>query len=200
MGMNISGIAINKNYENDFENLAKSLRWKLKKQAEIDFGTAVSNWKEKGICDVYFSETGTVLFVNMEMCAEGWGLENDNALTFILSETSMAFNLHYCENGIHKRILIDVEGKRVFSRGDPMSVEANSGDMANIILNQLEVVIGKSFWDIEHTEKAYRYIFVDDSDDVEEDIVTDEPHSDKIMENDILAKNSETKKWWEFWK
>ena len=49
MGMNISGIAINKNYENDFENLAKSLRWKLKKQAEIDFGTAVSNWKRRDL-------------------------------------------------------------------------------------------------------------------------------------------------------
>jgi hypothetical protein len=31
MGFNISGLAINKNYENDFDSLQKELGWNLKK-------------------------------------------------------------------------------------------------------------------------------------------------------------------------
>ena len=85
MGFNISGLAINKNYENDFDSLQKELGWNLKKETEIDFETASSNWKDDGICDVYFSENGTLLFNSMEMCTESFPLKNDNSLTFALS-------------------------------------------------------------------------------------------------------------------
>jgi hypothetical protein len=198
MGINISGIAINRNYENDFEELTEALGWKLQKQAEINFGAAVSNWKEKGICDVYFTENGTILFVNMELCIESRGTENDHVLTFILSETSMTFSLHYAEKGDLKRIFIGDNDKQVFSSGQPLEVEATTADMSNIIWNQLAVVIGKSFWDIEHGDKAFRYIFVDEKEEVK--VPSYAP--DEIYENETdVTKNDEgPKKWWEFWK
>ena len=198
MGINISGIAINRNYENDFEELTEALGWKLQKQAEINFGAAVSNWKEKGICDVYFTENGTILFVNMELCIESRGTENDHVLTFILSETSMTFSLHYAEKGDLKRIFIGDNDKQVFSSGQPLEVEATTADMSNIIWNQLAVVIGKSFWDIEHDEKAYRYIFVDEK----EKVVPLRSASQEIYENeeDVSKADTGPKKWWEFWK
>lgn len=106
MGFNISGLAINKNYENEFDSLQKELGLNLKKESEIDFETASSNWKDEGICDVYFSEKGTLLFLNMDMCIDSFPLMNDNSLTFALSETSMAFSISYCENGIEKRSIM----------------------------------------------------------------------------------------------
>ena len=36
MGINISGIAINRNYENDFEQLTKALGWKFTHKAWRD--------------------------------------------------------------------------------------------------------------------------------------------------------------------
>ena len=48
MGFNLSGLAINKNYENDFDHLQKELGWNLEKQSEIDFiavvGKCIINW------------------------------------------------------------------------------------------------------------------------------------------------------------
>ncbi|WFO14740.1 hypothetical protein M601_012375 [Cellulophaga baltica 4] len=102
MGFNLSGIAINKNFEADFDYLQEKLGWNLEKQSEIDFETASSNWKDEGICDVYFSEQGTLLFISMDRCTESFSIENQNVLTFALSETSMAFNIIYTENCIEK--------------------------------------------------------------------------------------------------
>lgn len=160
MGFNISGLAINKNYKDSFDQLQKELGWTLKKESDIDFETASSNWKEDGICDVYFSENGTLLFISIDMCTESWGLENANTLTFALSETSMAFNLSYCENGIVKRSIMQVEDNRMAEEGEKLEVENKSQDVSEIIWNQMEVVLGKSFWNIDPSEKAERYLFV----------------------------------------
>lgn len=160
MGFNISGLVINKNYKQDFDQLQKELGWKLERQGEIDFETASSNWKDDGICDVYFSDKGTLLFISMDMCAESWGLTNANTLTFALSETSMAFNLAYCENDVLKRSIMEVEDNRMADEGEKLEVEDRSEDTSEIIWNQIEVVLGKRFWSIEPDEKAERYLFV----------------------------------------
>ncbi|HQV35931.1 MAG: hypothetical protein KBF75_07835 [Saprospiraceae bacterium] len=202
MGFNISGLAINKNYENDFDSLQKELGWNLKKETEIDFETASSNWKDDGICDVYFSENGTLLFISMEMCTESFPLKNDNSLTFALSETSMAFYINYCENGIEKRLIMEVNDERMQDEGEKLGVENNAEDTSEIIWNQLEVVIGKRFWDIEPDEKATRYLFVHENiTNTEPEIITNavvEPKNDRVQ--NIYNDPIRIKKWWEFWK
>jgi hypothetical protein len=190
MGFNISGLAINKNYENQFDELQKELGWNLEKQSEIDFETASSNWTEDGICDVYFTEKGTLIFISMDMCAESWSLKNDNTLTFALSETSMAFNINYSENGVEKRSIMEVNDERMQDEGKKLGVEDISEDTSEIIWNQLELVIGKRFWDIEPNEKAVRYIFGKDLEQKTQ--VKAQPKKKEIM--------LEAKKWWQFWK
>lgn len=202
MGFNISGLAINKNYESEFNNLQKELGWNLAKQAEINFETASSNWKDEGICDAYFSEKGTLLFISMDMCTDSWPLKNDNTLTFALSETSMAFNINYCENGIEKRSIMEVEEQRMKDTGEKLKVEEKSADTAEIIWNQMEVVIGKSFWSIDPGEKAVRYVFVK-NDKITLETAKPEIHkSETVIESkhDSSGVNTATKKWWQFWK
>jgi len=192
MGFNISGLAINKNYESNFDDLLKELGWNLEKQSEIDFETASSNWTEDGICDVYFSEKGTLLFISMDMCAESWSLKKDNTLTFALSETSMAFNINYCENGIEKRSIMEVNDDRMQDEGEKLVIEEKSEDTSEIIWNQLEVVLGKRFWDIEPDEKAVRYTFRKTK--VQEPKA--ETKTNKVEKEVVL----DSKKWWQFWK
>jgi hypothetical protein len=202
MGFNISGLAINKNYEKDFDQLQKELGWNLEKESEIDFETASSNWKDDGICDAYFTEKGTLLFISMDMCTESWPLKNDNSLTFALSETSMAFNINYCENGIEKRSIMEVEDNRMQDEGEKLEVEDSSEDTSEIIWNQIEVVIGKRFWDIEPDEKAIRYRFVDANVvNTETSYIEKDTTETVINDNqETFAVTIETKRWWEFWK
>lgn len=202
MGFNLSGLAINKNYINEFDNLQKELGWNLEKESEIDFETASSNWKDDGICDAYFSEKGTLLFISMDMCTESWPLKNNNSLTFALSETSMAFNINYCENGIEKRSIMEVEDNRMQDEGEKLEVEDRSEDTSEIIWNQIEVVIGKRFWDIEPDEKALRYRFVS-TNAVKSEAKTDEKGTIETNINnnqETVTATNDSKRWWEFWK
>jgi len=159
MGFNLSGLVINKNYKNKLEELQEELGWKLTRKEEINFEQASSNWKENGICDIYFSEQGTLLFISIDKCAQSWGINNANTLTFALSETSMVFNINYCENGIEKRSIIEIEGNRIEDEGEKLKVEEISEAASEIIWNQIEALLGQPFWDIDLEEKAERFMF-----------------------------------------
>lgn len=196
MGFNISGLVINKNYKDNFEELQNNLGWTLKKEGDISFETASSNWKDEGICDVYFCETGTLMFISMDMCAESWSLKNANTLTFALSETSMAFNLNYCENGILKRSIMEIDDRRMFDGDEKLEVEDRSEDTSEVIWNQMEVVLGKSFWSIEADEPAERYLFVkvteSQDSNAKEELVTEQIPM-------VRRDEKQQKKWWKFW-
>jgi hypothetical protein len=202
MGFNLSGLAINRNFEKDFDKLQEELGWNLERQSEINFETASSNWKDDGICDAYFSERGTLLFISMDRCAESWPLKNYNTLTFVLSEISMAFSVNYCAHGILKRSIMEVEGERLQDEGERLEVEDRSEDTSELIWNQIEVVTGKRFWDIENDERAVRYLFSKAN-----PIKMGPPRNERDRteavgksSSDVSASLVDTKKWWQFWK
>jgi hypothetical protein len=189
VGYNVSGLVVNKNYQDNFDELQKELGWTLKKEEDINFETASSNWKDDGICDVYFAESGTLMFISMDMCVESWGIKNANTLTFALSETSMAFNFNYSENKVLKRSIMEVGDNRMTEKGEKLEMEDNSEDTSELIWNQMEVVLGISFWSIKPEERAVRYHFV-----IEGNVQDNsEP---KPLKN---QKDSTLKKWREFW-
>jgi hypothetical protein len=160
MGFNISGLVINKNYQKNFDELQNTLGWNLRKGEEIDFETATSNWKEENYCDVYFSENGTIIFLNIDYCTEGHPLDNLNTLTFGYSEVSMTFLLDYFKKGIEYRSIMEVDGERIVDEGKKLEVEEKSEEVSEIIWNQIEVVLGKNFHEIDNSEIAHRYYFV----------------------------------------
>lgn len=202
MGFNISGLAINKNFQNDFDLLQNKLGWNLKKQSEIDFDIASSNWKEEGICDVFYTEKGTLLFMDIDMCTESIEIEGLDTLSFGISETSMTFILNYCENGIVKRTIMESDGERFEDHGNQLEVEETSEDTSEIIWSQIEQVIGRSFWSIEPEESAVRYVFVAEKN--QKPMLNNDPLNSYQEKNKIRVENTNSKvtskKWWEFWK
>jgi acyl-[acyl carrier protein]--UDP-N-acetylglucosamine O-acyltransferase len=55
MGLNISGLVIDKNYENNISELESILGQKLVFEKEVSFEEALENWKEDTYCDIYFT-------------------------------------------------------------------------------------------------------------------------------------------------
>ncbi|MCL9770567.1 hypothetical protein NAT47_09060 [Flavobacterium sp. HXWNR69] len=158
MGHNISGIAINKNFENNVEELSKLLGVELQIENEIIFEDASENWKEEGYFDVYFSKNGTLVFANIDYCLEPYSHKETNILTFALSETSMTFNIGYTENDVLVRSIMKVNDEIVDEEGEPLQCEIdNEDDMTETIFDQIGEVIGTHFYEIELDEKAYRF-------------------------------------------
>ena len=158
MGHNISGIAINKNFENNTEELSKLLGVELQIENEIIFEEASENWKEEGYFDVYFSKNGTLVFANIDYCLEPYSHKETNILTFALSETSMTFNIGYTENDVLVRSIMKVNDDIIDEEGEPLQCEIdNEDDMTEAIFDQIGEVIGMHFYEIELDEKAYRF-------------------------------------------
>ncbi len=159
MGFNISGIVVNKNYEGNTTELGDNLGLSLTSNSEITYEEAAKNWKEDGICDIYFHETGTLLYLSMDRCTEGYAIPGQKVLTFALSETSMAFSLNYYENDHFVREIMEFDGDRVTDEGDPLPQEATDSDVSELIFTMIGDVLGTRFWDIDFAAKAFRYTF-----------------------------------------
>ena len=214
MGFNVSGLAVNKNFKNNFNELQEKLGWYLEEDSEITFEEASSNYKDENICDVYFSEKGTLLLVSIDKCNRSYPIENLDSLSFALSETAMAFSLNYCKNGRLKREIMEVNGERFTNEGEALKVEEKSTDASVTIWNQMGVVLGKEFWDIGQDEKAMRYKFISKGEYDKKNVKQTEKEEDLRREvrnemkpvklDNIKSKEKLTdkpkKNWWEFWK
>lgn len=166
MGFNISGIVINKNYKSSLNELMQEFGWTLDMEnpEEITFQEASANWKDEGICDIYFAENGTIIFAHHELCLEPKfveGFDTANVLAFGLSETSMAFSFAYSEGPNLRRQFFQVDDNRYegMEHGEPLPIEEDETDPSEIIWKQMGVVLGKRFWDVAANDIAYRYTF-----------------------------------------
>ncbi len=198
MGFNISGIAINKSYKDNFDELLANFNWEVVFHEEVTFEDASKNWKDKELCDVFFTETGTLLFVNMDLCIEPWRLKDYNVFTFTLSETSMAFSIQYSENMALKRTIIEVNRERLEDSGDRFDFENEVPDTAEIIWRQLGIMLGKSFGNIDFQAPCRRYSFeIGEKMAYNNSEETPRPEQREVVFS--IVEHSE-KKWWQFWK
>jgi len=178
MSFNISGVVINKSFEDNKEELSKVLGFNIDFEKEIDFVTASENWKEEGIIDVYFSEKGTLIFANYDLCLEGYSYPQINILTFALSEASMTFSFEYSENDNIIRSKMDVNGEIIDENGEKLQVENENDDISEVIWKQIETVLGKPFLNIELEEKAFRFLIKNNS------FTVNQPIKDEVKEFD----------------
>ena len=160
MGFNISGIAVSKNLQNNITEIEKEIGFKLELIEEIDFEEASSNWKDDGICDIYFGKDGTLIFLSHDLSTDAYSILNLLTFTFAVSETSMVFCFHYCENGKLRRSRAEAEEQELSSEGDKLDIEYTSTDISEIIWELIDKTIGEEFMEIDVADKAYRYQLV----------------------------------------
>ncbi|MFT4761840.1 MAG: hypothetical protein ACI9XO_001442 [Paraglaciecola sp.] len=184
MGLNV----IDRNHDGKLEELQDALGWHLEKVEEINFEIASESWKDGDICDIFFTERGTLIFTSMEMY-DACKIADRRTLSFVYSEISMAFQVQYYENGILKRSIMEVEGNRMMDEGKKLDIEEKSKNTADIICNKVEFFLGKDFWEIEEEEVATRFKL-------------SQKRTEKVNKTKIakLPTQRNTKKWWEFWK
>ena len=192
MGYNISGIVINKDLENLNVDLQKILNLDLEYECDIDFETASENWKDENIVDVYSSKNGTLIFTNFERCFdECFSFADAHILTFAISETSMSFYFAYSINEKLIRSLAFTDDEIVHEQGLRLKVEDENEDISEVIWKQIEMVLGKSYWEINIEEKAKRYRIITPKVEIEtEQIETEENKKSVINTSEEKSKKN----------
>ena len=160
MGFNISGLVIDKNYQNDLKQLEEILEENLIFEKEVDYEEGSENWKYDDYCDIYFSEKGTLIFLSMERGAFEFKIKNQKAFSFVLSEMSMTFAVNYTDNEKIIRSFVETEdGERPQDIGDKLTFEKTEKDVSELILHLVEATLGEHLWKIDLEEKCQRYLF-----------------------------------------
>jgi len=157
MGYNISGIAVANNLHNNLKAIEKEIGFNLDFVEEVNFETASSNWKEDGVCDIYFGKEGTLIFLSHELSVEAYTIMDLPTLTFALSEGAMTFCFQYCEKGELLRSKGEAEGKEMRLEGKPLDLEYASSDTLWLIWTLIEQTFGQGFSEIDLNAKALRY-------------------------------------------
>lgn len=190
MGLNISGLVIDKNYENSIVELESVIGQKLAFEKEVIFEEAIESWKEDSYCDVYFSEYGTFVLLSMETGGFDFYANNQTAFSFVLSEMTMLFTINYTKNDKLIRSIMESEEMNE-DEGEPFEFEKNEDDKSELIYHLIEKTLGESFYDIDLEAKCYRYSFGQVA--LEEETNT---HAKEVKNE---QNNLNKKPWWKFW-
>jgi len=160
MGLNISGIAIDSNFNKNVAELSKQFGWNLEFDKEIVFEEASSNFIDSGIVNIYFTDKGTIIFLDNPYIINEKQTNGINALGFGISETAMAFVLNYYENGQILREKVTYNGEIMTQNGDELIIEKEENDTTKQILKIIEQLVGEKYWDINLGTRAFRYKFL----------------------------------------
>ncbi len=160
MGFNFSGLVIGKSYKNkpkDFMNeVGQYLR--LSDPEEINYEMAEANWKDEGLCDVYFGDKGTILYTaDPEVCIDPWLQEDVRAMSFVYLEMSMFFNMVLSENKQVIRKISEENGEIKHQSGEPLPFEAElNNEPSSLIFRLINTILAQP-GGVDPEEIAYRY-------------------------------------------
>ncbi len=133
MSINITGIAINKNYKNK-EDLENDLNLKLTPNGEEIFESALGEALNEELIFVYAAKNGTLIHCGHNFSSNFAGIDEAKSLSFAISEVSMYFDCKiYNGTSLIKQI----------------HEEDGGGDSMDEIFKEMEDMTGESFWDIE---------------------------------------------------
>ncbi len=159
MGINISGIGINTNYNQNISALSSQLGLDLTFVKDLTYNEALSTPKEDNCIDVFFTKKGTVVFINDPFVIGKENSINQKVCAFGISETTMMFVLNYYENGETIREKMSYEGNIMSELGEKLKIELTTEDISEQILHITKELIGKDLFDFETTDKTKRYTY-----------------------------------------
>lgn len=198
MGVNIAGLVINRIYKDNVAGLEKILGEKLVFDKEVPFEEASENWKKNTYCDVYYSDSGTLVFLSFESAGFDFPVKDQVTFSFVLSETSMMFSVNYTRNGEVLRTILESEGIVHQDEGIPFEYEAKKEDRSGLIHYLFEKTLGIPFIEIDPAAMCYRYTFKRSVFNVIDEIP--EPLIDPDGSFPGEEETAETKKpWWKIW-
>jgi hypothetical protein len=154
MGLFISGLAINKNFKNELDVLNNILKMNVVKTEELTFEEALVSNTDLFYFDVYYTENGTLVLLNYDLCTYSYLINELNALSFVVSEHTDSYMVHYSENGKDKFNITKIEG-RLTGNGKKI-IKDNNITVDELIYQYIENLIGKNFFNIQNEEKIIR--------------------------------------------
>ena len=166
MGLKLSGIVINKNFESDITELFSLLSLEdYDLQKETTFEVETSQIMENDNLSIGFFGNGTYLSTDVHL------LTNDNLLksassnltiiAFYINDTTSTYCFDWFTNGEYlRRKWISYSDKNIDSSenfGEILPAEKKESDYLDIIFDLISLLLDKSFYEIDEGEQMFRF-------------------------------------------
>lgn len=161
MGLHIGGLVIDRNFQSETKELEQILGKRIVFEQETTFKKASANDKEKDSIDLFFSDSGTLILMNVEQASTLFKAKGQQVVSFVIDEESMTFGVHYTRNGFLIRKIIEVEGEVVEGKGEQLDFEESEEDKIELIYHLIEEVLDEHLWDIKPDTVCMRYLLED---------------------------------------
>lgn len=155
MGLNISGILIDKNIEKSIYLLEGALKFKLVQLDKITFDRALDSKSNSDFIDIFFSEKGTLVFWGIPTFSINLNELSRNStqiLDFKLGENSMTFLFNHYKNGYNDweyNIYFDEKENKMVQNGDNiLSYSDNEDVIYDVFGRECQNYLNISFKDI----------------------------------------------------
>lgn len=155
MGFNFTGITIDKNFEKDPKEVLKFLGLPLTFEKAIDFESG-TGFKDGDYFDIFFSEMGTSIYTYEPFQIDPTQSKDCSVLSYMVSETAMAFYMSLDKFGTRIREVIDHEGDISSNIGEPLEIEKDN-HLMEAIIKQKEIMFGHNFYQMPLDYQGYRY-------------------------------------------
>ncbi len=146
MGFHISGFALNECLKDKEESLKEILGLELEFEREINFETALENWKDEGVIDVYFGKEFTLIFVHENSCTFKNCFYNEADVSiFSVHDISSTYVFEHRQNEL------------MINGNESLEIDYTEDDCSERIWNEVSKFIGYSFWNIDPSGFAIRF-------------------------------------------
>jgi hypothetical protein len=158
MGYNIACIAINRNISGHIESFFENNDIKVHFSNDyISLETAFEGGQSEEV-DVYFTESGTLLFIPDGMCLIDYVMANTEVMAFCYYDTVSAYSLYLTNDYTITREIMEAQGELLHSKGDLLHFETDNSVLSDWIEDKVEEMIGLKLFSYNGEGKCLKYI------------------------------------------
>jgi hypothetical protein len=167
MGWKLSGIVINKNFENDIAELFNLLQLEdFELEKESSFEEETSHFKDDNKLSIGFFGSGTYLSTDIHLFTNDKILKEASSdltiLAFYIYDTTSTYCFEWFSKGEYlRKKWISYSDKNIDSSenfGDLLPIEKQEEDDVDIIIGLISSLLEKDFYDIDEAEQMFCFI------------------------------------------
>lgn len=156
MGLNISGLIIEDNFDTDLQKLAENIEIGFEFVEECKIYDAFERITDKSKTFVIFTNTATIIMDGGEHYDNQRYSQSANSLTFQYYETAMFFGIRYVIDCELLRAFESLENKEIYSLGRKIKAEKNTNQSGEVVINLIEQLSGIHIFSLPDKIKAIK--------------------------------------------
>lgn len=158
MGFCFAGVIINKKFDTKIEDLGNLLNLEFKKESNIYFEEAITEFSHGDKVDLFFTDQATLLIMDIDICLDYYPIKGLDTLSFSIDERSNTFAYFHSQN--NKEVKDDMSYPQMINEykpDDKFDLGAYESKVVAYMSNVAKEILGQDIYNVDLGEMGQRY-------------------------------------------